>query len=64
VTDRIIISCRCPEPLKGALVNFSEYVRSETLATELSWELRPGTAAHQIEIEEYKAEVQVRVITV
>jgi len=62
VTDRVAISCRCPDPLKGALTNFSDYVRAETLATTLEWDLHPGTASEQIEIDEYKAEVQVAAI--
>jgi isoleucyl-tRNA synthetase len=61
VTDRITIKCACPGPLKGALTRFSGYVCSETLATILEWDLRPDVAAERIEIDEYKAEIQIAV---
>ncbi len=61
VTDRITIRCECPEPLKSALLHFKEYVCSETLATELEWVLASGETAEKIAIDEYKADVQVKV---
>jgi isoleucyl-tRNA synthetase len=63
VTDRIVIRCACPEPLKRALQTYAEYVCNETLATTLEWDLRrPGTAAEPIEIDEIKAEIQISVV--
>jgi isoleucyl-tRNA synthetase len=64
VTDRITIRCNCPVPLKDALSRFKEYVCSETLAAELSWDLAPGVSVEQVEIDDYKADVQVKVVKV
>jgi isoleucyl-tRNA synthetase len=61
VTDRITIRCECPAPLKSALLHFREYVCSETLATELEWVIASGETVEKIEIDEYKADVQVNV---
>jgi isoleucyl-tRNA synthetase len=62
VTDRISIRCGCPDRLKSALVRFQDYVCSETLATKLSWALAPGAAFEKIEIDEFKADIQIAVV--
>jgi isoleucyl-tRNA synthetase len=38
VTDRITVRCSAPDEIKTAVVKFKDYVCSETLATEISWE--------------------------
>ena len=62
VSDRIAIRCRCPDPLKSALTRFQDYVCSETLATTLEWALVPNAALEQIEIDEFKADIQIAVV--
>jgi isoleucyl-tRNA synthetase len=62
VTDRIAVRCDCPEGLRSALEKFDGYVRSETLATAIAWDLWPGIAAEQIEIDEFKAKIQLSVV--
>jgi isoleucyl-tRNA synthetase len=61
VTDRIAIRCAGPQPLVAALDKFRDYVCGETLAVFLAWELDKSAGAEAIEIDEFKADVQIRV---
>jgi len=60
VTDRIAIPCAGPQPLVAALDKFRDYVCGETLAVFLRGNLtKAGAEAN--EIDEFKADVQIRV---
>jgi isoleucyl-tRNA synthetase len=61
VTDRITIRCAGPRPLVAALDKFRDYVCGETLAVSLAWDLDKSAGAEAIEIDDFKADVQIRV---
>ena len=58
VTDRIVISCACPESLSSALRHFSEYVCSETLAVDLQC-VSESARMEQVAIEDLTAWIRI-----
>jgi isoleucyl-tRNA synthetase len=59
VTDRIEVRCAAPEPLAAAVARFKDYVAGETLAVSVVWELSDQTPGEAIEIDEFKATIQI-----
>jgi isoleucyl-tRNA synthetase len=61
VTDRIETRCSCPDTLRIAVTHFGDYVKSETLATSLGWEIDKSSSVEAVEIDDIKAEIQILV---
>ncbi|HEY9166074.1 MAG TPA: isoleucine--tRNA ligase [Candidatus Kryptonia bacterium] len=59
VTDRISVSIDCPPELFNAVTGMSDYIRSETLALELSTGYRAGEYSQDVEIEDHKFKISV-----
>ncbi|NLG17558.1 MAG: isoleucine--tRNA ligase [Fibrobacter sp.] len=59
VTDRIVIRCECPEPLKAALGRFHDYVCAETLALDLLYQTPVGGSAESVEMEGMNAVIGI-----
>jgi isoleucyl-tRNA synthetase len=62
VTDRISIKCKCSEELKESISNFDEYIKSETLAVLIEFELDNNKPYETVEIEKFNAQIQVNKI--
>jgi len=59
VTDRIFIFSDCPEDFAEAITKLSDYIKSETLAIELSTKFEPGEYSEDVEIERQKFKISV-----
>ncbi len=59
VTDRISIRCHCPEQLKNAICQFTEYVCAETLAVEIVWEKAMNPEMETFDIEDVNVGLQI-----
>ena len=66
VTDRILIFTDCPKDFADAIAKLSDYIKSETLAVELSTEFsemvtsgKDGEHSEEVEIEKQKFKISV-----
>jgi isoleucyl-tRNA synthetase len=62
VTDRIAVTCACPDGLKTAVVHFQDYVCAETLAISLSWQPAGSSLedAEAIDINDFQGALRIR----
>ena len=59
VTDRIFIFTNCPNDFTDAITKLSDYIKSETLAVELSTKFKDGEYSEDVEIEKQKFKISV-----
>ncbi len=59
VMDRITVSIDCPVEFTDAVTKLSDYIRSETLAVELSTRLEDGEYSGEVEIEKLKFKISL-----
>jgi isoleucyl-tRNA synthetase len=59
VTDRISVQIDCPQVFMDAVMRLSNYIKSETLALELSAEFKEGEYSEYVEIEKTKFKISI-----
>ncbi|MGE5670368.1 MAG: isoleucine--tRNA ligase [Fibrobacterota bacterium] len=59
VTDRIAVRCSAPDEIKTAVMQFKEYVCSETLTTEIAWENAVSTDMEVTDIDDINIGLQI-----
>ncbi|MGO9481465.1 MAG: isoleucine--tRNA ligase [Candidatus Kryptoniota bacterium] len=59
VTDRIFIFTDCSDDFADAITKLSDYIKSETLAVELSTKFKDGEYFEDVEIEKQKFKISV-----
>lgn len=57
VTDRIVINHSAPEKINNAIKEMSDYIKTETLATQIQTEIKPGEISKEIKINDLVFEV-------
>ncbi|HUI30023.1 MAG TPA: isoleucine--tRNA ligase [Candidatus Acidoferrales bacterium] len=59
VTDRISVNVDCPAEFTDAVEKLSDYIKSETLAVDLSTEFQEGEYSEDVEIEKQKFKISL-----
>jgi isoleucyl-tRNA synthetase len=59
VTDRVVVSIDCPDEFTDAIVKLSDYIKSETLAVELSTRFKDGEYSGHVEIDTLKFRISL-----
>lgn len=59
VTDRITVKIDCPEEFSDAVTKLSNYIKSETLAVELSTRFGEGEFSEDVEVERLKFRISL-----
>jgi len=59
VTDRIFVYIDCPKEFTEAVSRLAEYIKSETLAVELSTTIKDGEYSEDVEIEKKKFKISI-----